>query len=100
MQKLFTAYNGSDSTNGFGLRVKDFANGLLAATGTVSNKTDAIKRAITKNSSDQDRVNARATAMEERLKKQYSTLDAKMASLTALNSYVAQQVTTWNKSSG
>jgi flagellar hook-associated protein 2 len=25
-------------------------------------------------------------------------LDTKMASLTALNNYVAQQVTTWNKS--
>jgi flagellar hook-associated protein 2 len=38
--------------------------------------------------------------LEERLKKQYSALDTKMASLTALNSYVAQQVTTWNKSTG
>jgi flagellar hook-associated protein 2 len=98
LQKLFTAFNGSDATNGFGLRVKDFSNGLLAATGAVSNKNDAIKKALDRNAADQTKVNTRATLMEERLKKQYSALDTKMASLTALNSYVAQQVTTWNKS--
>ena len=98
LQKLFTNFGGSDATNGFGLRVKDFANGLLAAAGTVSNKNDAIKKAIDRNAADQTKVNNRATLVEERLRKQYSALDTKMASLTALNSYIAQQVTTWNKS--
>jgi flagellar hook-associated protein 2 len=71
---------------------------LLAAAGTVSNKNDAIKKAIDRNAADQTKVNNRATLVEERLRKQYSALDTKMASLTALNSYIAQQVTTWNKS--
>lgn len=97
LQKLFTAYNGSDDTNGFGVRIKNFANGLLAATGTVTGKNDAIKRAIDRNTQEQDKVNSHASLVEERLKKQYSALDTKMASLTALNAYVAQQVTTWNK---
>lgn len=100
LQKFFTAFNGSSSTNGFGLRVKEFASGLLAATGTVTNKTTALKQSLQKNATEQDRINNKATLFEERLRKQYSTLDKKMASLTALNSYVAQQVTTWNKSSG
>jgi flagellar hook-associated protein 2 len=100
LQKLFTNFGGTDATNGFGLRVKDFANGLLAAAGTVTNKNDAIKKAIDRNSADQTKVNTRATLVEERLRKQYSALDTKMASLTALNSYIAQQVTTWNKSTG
>lgn len=100
LQKFFTAFNGSSSTNGFGLRMKDFASGLLAATGTVTNKTTALKQSLQKNATEQDRINNKATLFEERLRKQYSTLDKKMASLTALNSYVAQQVTTWNKSSG
>jgi len=98
LQKLFTNFGGSDATNGFGLRVKDFANGLLTTAGTVSNKNDAIKKAIDRNAADQTKVNNRATLVEERLRKQYSALDTKMASLTALNSYIAQQVTTWNKS--
>ena len=100
LQRLFTNFGGSDSTNGFGLRVKDFSNGLLAAAGTVSNKNDAIKKALDRNTADQTKVNTRATLVEERLRKQYSALDTKMAGLTALNSYVAQQVTTWNKSTG
>jgi len=100
LQKLFTAFNGSDATNGFGVRIKAFANGLLAATGTVSNKNDAIKKSLDRNADEQLLINNRASRVEERLKKQYSALDTKMASLTALNAYVAQQVTAWNKSTG
>jgi len=100
LQKLFTNFGGTDATNGFGLRIKDFANGLLAAAGTVTNKSAAVQKALDRNAADQTKVNSRATLLEERLKKQYSALDTKMASLTALNSYVAQQVTTWNKSTG
>lgn len=96
-QKFFTAFNGSDAKNGFGVRVKDFVNGLLSASGSVTNKANAIQKALDTNSAAQTTVNAKASLFEERLKKQYSMLDKKMASLTALNSYVAQQVTTWNK---
>ncbi len=100
LQLLFTNYGGGDdSKNGFGLRIKNFANGLLSATGTVTNKNAAVKKAIDNNTAEQTKVNTRATNLETRLKAQYSALDAKMASLNALNSYVAQQVTTWNKSS-
>lgn len=99
LQKLFTNFGGTDETNGFGLRIKDFANGLLTAAGTVTNKASAVQKAIDRNTADQTKVNTRATLLEERLKKQYSALDTKMASLTALNTYIAQQVTTWNKSS-
>lgn len=99
LQKLFTNFGGTNATNGFGLRMRDFANGLLAATGTVTSKNDALKRAIDSNQKDQDKVNDRATLAEARLRKQYSALDSKMASLSALNTYVTQQVAAWNKSS-
>ena len=36
-------------------------------------------------------MNTRASNLETRLKAQYAALDTKMASLTALNSYVSQQ---------
>ncbi|MDT8992891.1 flagellar filament capping protein FliD [Curvibacter sp. APW13] len=98
VQTLFTAYNGTDAKNGFGVRVKDFANGLLASSGTVTGKSSAIQKAIATNTAEQTRINDKASLFEARLKKQYSGLDSKMAQLNALNSYVAQQVTTWNKS--
>jgi flagellar hook-associated protein 2 len=55
---------------------------------------------VKRNTSDQERVNDRAAVVEKRLRAQYTALDAKMGSLTALNSYIAQQVTQWNKTSG
>jgi len=64
----------------------------------VVSKADALQKQLDTNTAEQTRVNDRAAAVEARLRKQYSALDAKMASLTALNAYVAQQVTTWNQS--
>jgi flagellar hook-associated protein 2 len=98
LQNLFTADNGNAQTNGFGLKVRDFARGLLDATGTITTKTKAIQGAITRNQSDQDRINDRADRMEVQLRKQYSALDARMAEMQGLSSYVNAQLAQWNKS--
>jgi flagellar hook-associated protein 2 len=99
LQKLFTTNNSNTQTNGFAMKFAALGNGLLASTGAVSNKSKALSEALARNAKDQTKVNDRAAATEARLRKTYTALDTKMASLTALNSYVAQQVTTWNKSS-
>jgi flagellar hook-associated protein 2 len=98
LQKLFITNNSNDLTNGFALKFSKLAKGVLATGGSVTNKVSSLQSALARNTTEQTRVTARATAVEARLNKQYSDLDAKMASLTALNAYVAQQVTTWNKS--
>ena len=41
----------------------------------------------------------RAKRLEASLTARYVALDSQMSKLNALNSYIAQQVTTWNKSS-
>ncbi|MGE6211954.1 flagellar filament capping protein FliD [Comamonas aquatica] len=84
---------------GVAVNFKSFTDKLLAYEGTLNNKSDALKKTLKNNSDQQTKVNERATALEERLYKQYSALDVKMSSLNALNSYVSQMVTTWNKSS-
>jgi flagellar hook-associated protein 2 len=99
LQKLFTTDNGNPTTNGFGLKVRDFARGLIAATGTISTKATAIQGAISRNTKDQDRVNERADRMEVQLRRQYSALDAQMAQMQALSSYVNAQLAQWNKPS-
>ena len=43
------------------------------------------------------KVNERAAVVEKRLRAQYTALDAKMGSLSALNSYISAQVSQWNK---
>jgi flagellar hook-associated protein 2 len=98
LQKLFTADNSNSLTNGFALKFAALGSGLLASGGAVTNKSKALSDALVRNAKDQTKVNDRATATEARLRKTYTALDTKMAGLTALNSYIAQQVTTWNKS--
>jgi flagellar hook-associated protein 2 len=98
--KLFTLDNKNAQSNGFALKFSALSKGVLATGGSVVNKANALQADLARNATEQTRVNDRAAAVEARLRKQYSALDAKMASLNALNAYVAQQVTTWNKSTG
>ena len=96
-KKLFTTNNGNPLTNGFALKVKDFARGLLATDGLVTNKSAALQAQVDRNSKEQNKVSARVVLVEKRLRAQYSALDARMGSLTALSAYVNQQVTLWNR---
>lgn len=98
LKNLFATDNSDTTTNGFGLKVRDFARGLVAFDGLVTNKSTALQGAISRNSKDQDRVTDRATRVESQLFKQYSALDAQMAQMNALSSYVTAQLAVWNKS--
>ena len=89
---------GADS-NGLAVKVKAFATQMLSFQGLLENKATALGASVKRNTSDQERVNDRAAVVEKRLRAQYTALDAKMGSLTALNNYIAQQVTQWNKTS-
>lgn len=99
VKKLFTTDNNNTLTNGFALKLKKFADGLLASDGFFGTKDASLKRSLESNSKDQARVNDKVARVEAALNRRYNALDAQMSKLTALNSYVAQQVTTWNKSS-
>ena len=83
---------------GIAVNFKNFTDKLLAFDGTLNTKSDSLESKLKSNTAEQDKVNKRADALETRLYQQYSALDVKMASLNALNSYVSQMVTTWNKS--
>lgn len=100
LKNLFATDNSNALTNGFGLKVRDFARGLVAFDGMVTNKSTAIQGSLSRNSKDQDRVTERAARVEAQLFKQYSALDKQMAQLNGLNSYVTAQLAQWNKSTG
>lgn len=100
LQQLFTTNNGNALSNGFALKIRDLGRGVLGSGGSVVNKATALQNLLDRNEREQTRVNDRAATFEARLRKQYSALDAQMGQLTALNAYVAQQVTLWNKSTG
>lgn len=98
LQQLFTTNNSNALSNGFALKFTDLGRGVLASGGSVVNKAAALQHALDRNTKEQTKVNDRAEMVEARLRRQYSALDAQMGKLSALDAYVAQQVTLWNQS--
>ena len=97
LKNLFATDNSNSATNGFGLKVRDFARRLVKFDGTVATKSTALQGAISRNATEQDRVTQRASRMEVQLRKQYSDLDGQMAKMNALGTYVTAQLAQWYK---
>ncbi|MDH1253837.1 flagellar filament capping protein FliD [Comamonas thiooxydans] len=99
IKSLFAAKAGPDGTGGgIATNFKKYTDDLLAYTGALNNKTDTLELAKKNNLADQTKVNNRAAVLEKRMTAQYTALDTKMASLSALSTYMEQQVAAWNKS--
>lgn len=84
------------AADGLAVKVKNLTAKMLGFEGLISNKSDAINASLKRNSTDQDKVNARAAMFETRLRAQYMALDVKMGSLNGLSAYIGQQVSQWN----
>ncbi len=97
LQQLFTKNNNDPLTNGFALKFKALGQGVAATGGSVTSRVESLNKALATNATEQEKINKRAAVFETRLRAQYSALDARMGQLTALNAYVSQQVTLWNK---
>lgn len=97
LKALFTSTSNDPTATGFGWKIKSFAEGLIDADGTVTNKTDALQASIKRNTLDQERVNDKAARAEKRLLAQYNAMDATVGSLNGLSAFVSQQITLWNK---
>lgn len=100
VRNLFTSDDGDATTVGFGLKVKAFADGIAGTTGSLNARTDSLKAAVTRNGKEQERVIDRAARAEVRYLAQYNAMDAAVGRLNGLSSFVNQQVTMWNKSTG
>ena len=86
------------TNNGFAKSLTAWADGLLGSTGSLTGKTKSIQSQIASNQKDQDNLSTRLTAIEARIRAQYTALDTTMSNANALSKYVTQQITTWNKS--
>lgn len=85
--------------DGFAGKFKSVTGKLLASDGFFASKAKIYENSLKLNAKDVETINDRADRLEVSLKARYSALDTKMSSLNALNAYISQQVTTWNKSS-
>ncbi len=100
LQRLFANTSTIATEQGFGLKVKAFADGLNATNGLVTTRTDSLRGAITRNGKEQDKVSERAVRAEARFLAQYNAMDAAVGQLNGLNAFVSQQVTLWNNQRG
>ncbi|MCO5111209.1 MAG: flagellar filament capping protein FliD [Burkholderiaceae bacterium] len=88
----------SGSAQGIAVKIKALTTSLLSADGFFKAKDATLQLSLDRNAKDQTRVSERAQAVETQLNRRYSALDTQLASLNALNAYISQQVTAWNKS--
>lgn len=86
------------TAKGVAVRVKELAANLLSTDGFFKSKDDTLQLSLKRNSKDQVTAQAKIDAFEKRTTARYNALDTQMSSLNALNAYISQQVTTWNKS--
>jgi flagellar hook-associated protein 2 len=96
LRELFSINTGVATTEGFGRKVKSFTDGLLDTDGLISTKTASLQASIKRNDREQERVNDRAARAEVRYLAQYNAMDANVAKLNGLNTFVTQQIALWN----
>lgn len=96
--ELKKMFRGSDAVaSGIAASIKSLTTTMLSTDGFFKTKDTSLQLSLKRNSQDQASVKEKANTLESRLNARYSALDSKMATLNALNSYINQQVTTWNK---
>jgi flagellar hook-associated protein 2 len=100
LRALFTTTSANPAAQGFGLKIKAFADGLISATGSLSTKSDSLQSAIKRNTTEQGKVVERASRAEARYLAQYNAMDAAVGRLNGLNAFVTQQITLWNRNTG
>lgn len=98
LQKAFAASGSGDPANsGFARRYADLATQVLGVDGTLTTRTEGLRNRLTRNSTDQDKLNARAERFQARLVAQYTTMDGNLARLNSLSGYLTQQLGSLSK---
>jgi flagellar hook-associated protein 2 len=97
VQTFLTYSSGTPSTDGIARRLREFARSANSVEGNVTGRNTALQAAITRNTKEIDNLNVRVARTEASLYKQYSSLDAKLGTLSGLGSFVTQQIAQWNK---
>ncbi len=100
LKAMFIGADGLSTTqDGVAEKIKAATSSLLDSKGFFASKDTQLKEALKRNTQEINRINDRASSAEALLTARYVALDTQMSKLNALNAYVAQQVTTWNKRS-
>ncbi len=98
VQNLFNADHIDPTAQGFGEKLKSFADGFAGTTGTLTSRSESLRDAVKRNTKEQEKVNERAIRAEARYLKQYNAMDAMVGRFNSINNFVTQQITQWNRS--
>ena len=100
LSELKKAFSNSDSSNtandGFTRRYAALATQVLGTDGTLTTRTEGLRTRITRNGTDQTKVEERVQRFQARLVAQYTAMDASLSRLNSLSSYVTQQLNAMN----
>lgn len=98
VRKLFAASGGaSEAENGLAVRIRRWGDTVLGTDGALNSRTDSLRRQKDSNSDRQESFETRMSQVEKRLRAQYSALDTQMSKMSALSSYVSQQMVALSK---
>ncbi len=98
LKKAFSANNGDSSNDGLARRFVDLTRQMLDSGGSLTTRTEGLRKQISKNTDDQDKLNDRVARFKTRLEAQFTAMDSNMSRLNALSSYVTTQIAAMNKS--
>ena len=82
--------------NGIATQMRTLADRLIGVDGTVSTRSEGLRKRIDLNQDRQELLTNRIAMVEKRLRAQYTALDKTMGQLTGLSSYVTQQFSSSN----
>jgi flagellar hook-associated protein 2 len=89
LSRLFTTVSDTDSARGFGVRIRNLADGLVSGDGLLPARTKALQSQIDAINQQEDRLNLRLTLIEARLRKQYVALDTQLQRLQGTSDSLA-----------
>ena len=84
------------ANDGIATQIRKLGDALLGADGTVSTKTDGLRKRIDLNQDRQLQLSDRIAMIEKRMRAQYTALDRQMSQLNSLSGYINQQVAAFN----
>lgn len=88
-----------ESKNGFATVLRDFADELLGAEGSLTTKQESLRSRISRNEDREAQLEDRMSLIEKRMRAQYTALDAQMARLNSLSTYMTRQLAALSSSS-
>ena len=93
LEKFFANTDLVTPTNdGIARQFRLMSDAVLSVDGGIATRTDGLNARVQNNNDQQDRLELRVAQTEKRLRAQYTALDATLAKLNSLSSYVTQQM--------